>query len=69
MEWDWFPGPLDASILSDEAGPPGNPNFTGSFIGMCCQDMTGSGRPADFDAFFYRERDYSPDPKERSLPW
>jgi len=68
-EWDWLTGPLDASILSDEAGPPGNPNFTGSFIGMCCQDMTGSGHPADFDAFFYRERDYCPDPKECSLPW
>jgi xylan 1,4-beta-xylosidase len=61
-EWQWLPGPLDASILSDEASAPGNPNFTGAFVGMCCQDMTGSRRAADFDYFEYRERDYSIDP-------
>jgi xylan 1,4-beta-xylosidase len=61
-EWRWFPGPLDASILSDEAGPPGNPNFTGAFVGMCCQDLAGTRRPADFDYFVYRERDYRADP-------
>ena len=43
--WRWLPGPFDASILSDEAGPPGNPNFTGAFVGMCCQDLAGT-RPA-----------------------
>jgi xylan 1,4-beta-xylosidase len=62
-EWQWLPGPLDASILSDEAGPPGYPNFTGAFVGMCCQDLAGTRCPADFDYFEYRERDYLPDPK------
>ena len=49
---------LDASILSDEAGPPLNPNFTGAFVGMCCQDLAGTRRPADFEYFDYREREY-----------
>jgi len=58
QDWCWLPGPLDASILSDEAGPPGNPNFTGAFVGMCCQDVAGTRRPADFDYFEYQERSY-----------
>jgi xylan 1,4-beta-xylosidase len=61
-EWRRLPGPLDASILSDEASQPGNPNFTGAFVGVCCQDMAGTGRPADFDYFEYRERPYVADP-------
>jgi len=61
--WHWLPGPLDAAILSDEAGPAGNPNFTGAFVGMCCQDLSGSGHPADFDSFQYHERRFVPDPR------
>jgi xylan 1,4-beta-xylosidase len=57
-DWRWFPGPLDASILSDEAAAPGTPNFTGAFVGVCCQDLAGTGKHADFDWFEYRERDY-----------
>ena len=56
-EWSWTPQ-LDASILSDEAGPPFYPNFTGAFVGMCCQDLAGTRRPADFEFFDYREREY-----------
>ena len=52
--------PLSGSILSDEATAPGQPNFTGAFIGMACQDMSGAGLPADFDYFEYREREYQP---------
>ena len=63
-EWHRFPGPLDASILSDEAAAPGTPNFTGAFVGVCCQDLSGTGRPADFDWFEYRERIYLADPFE-----
>ncbi len=63
-EWQWLPGPLDASILSDEAAPPGTPNFTGAFVGMCCQDLAGTRRAADFDWFVYRERSYRADPFE-----
>ena len=61
-DWQWFPQQLDASILSDEAGPPGNPNFTGAFVGMCCQDLSGSCRSADFDYFYYREREFRANP-------
>ena len=61
-EWSRLPGPLDASILSDEAAPPGTPNFTGAFVGVCCQDLAGTCRPADFDYFVYRERSYRAEP-------
>jgi len=60
--WTWLPEVFDASILSDEASAPGLPNFTGAFVGMACQDMAGAARPADFDWFAYRERDYVADP-------
>jgi xylan 1,4-beta-xylosidase len=60
--WSRLPGPLDASILSDEAAPPGTPNFTGTFVGICCQDLAGTCRPADFDHFVYRERSYRAKP-------
>jgi xylan 1,4-beta-xylosidase len=62
QDWNWLPEQFDASILSDEAAAPGSPNFTGAFVGMCCQDMAGTTRPADFDYFEYRERDFLPDP-------
>ncbi|MEJ0043352.1 MAG: glycoside hydrolase family 43 protein [Rhizomicrobium sp.] len=57
-DWLRLPETFDASILSDEATAPGNPNFTGAFVGMACQDTSGAAHPADFDYFFYRERDY-----------
>jgi xylan 1,4-beta-xylosidase len=56
--WNWLPELFDASILSDEATAPGAPNFTGAFVGMACQDVSGTAHPADFDFFEYRERDY-----------
>ena len=47
-------GPVfDASILSDEACLEGW--FTGAMVGICCQDLTGSGAYADFDWFTYQE--------------
>jgi xylan 1,4-beta-xylosidase len=61
-DWRWIPDIFDASILSDEAAPPGTPNFTGAFVGMACQDLEGAGRAADFDWFAYRERPYQPRP-------
>ena len=60
--WTKLPGPLDASVLSDEAAAPGTPNFTGAFVGICCQDHSGTRHPADFDYFEYRERGYLADP-------
>jgi xylan 1,4-beta-xylosidase len=61
-EWTWIPQQFDASILSDEATAPGLPNFTGAFVGMACQDMSGARRPADFDWVEYVERAYRVDP-------
>jgi len=58
--WIRLPQTFDASILSDEATAPGNPNFTGAFVGMAAQDLAGTGHPADFDYFEYRERNYRP---------
>ena len=37
---------LDASILSDDYGS--HWGFTGTFIALACQDMTGAGLPANF---------------------
>ncbi|MEP7005865.1 MAG: family 43 glycosylhydrolase, partial [Sphingomonas bacterium] len=59
-DWTWLPEQFDASILSDEATAPGQPNFTGAFVGMACQDLAGSGQPADFDWFEYCEREFQP---------
>lgn len=56
--WTRLPHVFDASVVSDEAGPPTLPNFTGSFVGVCCQDGAGTGQPADFEFFEYCERDY-----------
>ena len=61
-DWIWMPQVFDASILSDEATAPGLPNFTGAFVGMACQDMSGAARHADFDYFEYRERPYRASP-------
>lgn len=50
---DWQPvgGMLDASNLSDDfAG-----GFTGTFLGLCCQDLSGRGAYAEFDYFTYTE--------------
>jgi xylan 1,4-beta-xylosidase len=58
--WCLLPQQFDASVLSDEAAAPGTPNFTGAFVGMACQDMAGTARPADFDWFVYKARDYRP---------
>lgn len=46
---------LDASTLSDEACQEGW--FTGSFAGICCQDLTGFRQHADFDYFEYYNRE------------
>ncbi|MEM9301757.1 MAG: glycoside hydrolase family 43 protein [Pseudomonadota bacterium] len=45
---------LDYSVLCDEAGKGEGANFTGTFLGVCCQDLTGQQHPADFDRFSYR---------------
>ncbi|WP_320128517.1 glycoside hydrolase family 43 protein [uncultured Sphaerochaeta sp.] len=53
-EDDWMKlGPsLDASFLSDEAVE--GAGYTGMMIGLCAQDLTGSGMYADFTQFSYK---------------
>ncbi|WP_338533654.1 glycoside hydrolase family 43 protein [Paenibacillus peoriae] len=52
----WIPiGPvMDASTLSDDFS--NGMGFTGAFVGICCQDMSGNDKHADFDWFEYVER-------------
>ena len=52
---DWYAAgwEQDASILSDENALPCG--FTGNFIGMACQDLSGMRKHADFSWFEYRE--------------
>jgi xylan 1,4-beta-xylosidase len=52
--WTDLPFELDAGVLSDEAGKGEGAQFTGAFVGMCCQDLAGTRRPADFSWFSYR---------------
>jgi xylan 1,4-beta-xylosidase len=58
-QWQKIGPLLDGSILSDEyvEGSPGpfRACFTGAFVGLCCQDLSGRGIHADFDWFEYRE--------------
>lgn len=51
---DWTPiGPtLNATILSDDHYHLG---FTGAFVGLCCQDLSGQHLHADFARFLYQE--------------
>ncbi|MEL6672478.1 MAG: glycoside hydrolase family 43 protein [Bacteroidota bacterium] len=48
---------LDGSILSDDYVREGSaryrPAFTGAFVGICCQDLTGNQGYADFEYFAY----------------
>jgi xylan 1,4-beta-xylosidase len=57
-DWRWLPQQFDASILSDECLAPGQAHFTGAFIGMACQDLSGTTKHADFDFFEYTERNF-----------
>ena len=45
---------VNAGFLSDEACNEGW--FTGAMIGICCQDLTGFGKYADFDYFEVTEK-------------
>tara|TARA_R110002049_G_scaffold308910_2_gene514841 strand:- start:16013 stop:17605 length:1593 start_codon:yes stop_codon:yes gene_type:complete len=49
---------LDASILSDDyvkGTKKERPFFTGSFVGVCCQDLAMNRHHADFEWFEYKE--------------
>ena len=49
---------MDASILSDDYPETKNQGkFTGAFVGLCCQDLSGQRTPAYFDYFEYVEQE------------
>lgn len=50
--WQNIGPACDATKLSDDYGPE---SFTGAFIGLCVQDLSGQRKHADFDWFEYRE--------------
>jgi xylan 1,4-beta-xylosidase len=58
-KWIKIGQPLDGSILSDDYVSDDNgryrPAFTGAFVGLCCQDLSGQRQYADFDFFEYQE--------------
>ena len=60
-QWEKVGQVLDASILSDDYVRDGDnryrPAFTGAFVGMCCQDLTGNKLAAYFDWFNYQENE------------
>lgn len=55
IDSEWKPvGPvIHIAHLSDDIATP--LRFTGTFIGVCVQDLSGTRRHADFDYFIYRE--------------
>jgi len=56
-KWSRLPFSLDYSVLSDEVGEGGSDaNFTGAFVGICCQDLSGQQHPAFFKYFDYQEK-------------
>ncbi|MDO3408945.1 glycoside hydrolase family 43 protein [Saccharibacillus sp. CPCC 101409] len=65
-ESDWKPvgQPVDILHLSDECAVP--LRFTGTFIGLCAQDLDGTRKAADFDYFEYRELQGETDESSRS---
>jgi xylan 1,4-beta-xylosidase len=56
INWQKMPVTLNYSLISDEAGKGEGGSFTGAFVGMACQDLSGQDCPADFDYFHYTER-------------
>jgi xylan 1,4-beta-xylosidase len=56
-DWKQLGPTYDYSTLSDEFEAfGGDAHFTGSFVGICCQDLSGRKKVADFDYFEYKER-------------
>lgn len=58
-EWMTYGPVLDGSILSDDYVREGSDTyqaaFTGSFVGLCCQDLSGRKISAHFQSFNYQE--------------
>ncbi|HEX7712574.1 MAG TPA: glycoside hydrolase family 43 protein [Bacillota bacterium] len=56
-QWLQVGGNFDYSRISDEG--INKLAFTGAMIGICCQDLSGMRKHADFDYFEYIERDFA----------
>ncbi|MCI4667788.1 MAG: glycoside hydrolase family 43 protein [Bacteroidia bacterium] len=58
-EYHPIKGVFDASILSDDYVRDGSiryrPAFTGAFVGIACQDLSGQGKTANFFSLKYEE--------------
>ena len=54
--WSAIGPVLDASVLSDEGGRGAHANFTGAFVGMAAQDVSGQALHADFAYLDYVNR-------------
>jgi xylan 1,4-beta-xylosidase len=54
--WSEIPAEIDGGVLGDEAGKGEGANFTGTFVGVCCHDVSGARKHADFDYFAYRPK-------------
>ncbi|WP_338786546.1 glycoside hydrolase family 43 protein [Metabacillus sp. FJAT-53654] len=52
-KWNKIGSVIDICHLSDEYGD--YIRFTGTFIGLCVQDLSGSKKQADFEYFIYKE--------------
>ncbi|MEM5947612.1 glycoside hydrolase family 43 protein [Spirochaetia bacterium 38H-sp] len=53
LKWQRIEHSFESWKLSDDYVEP--MGFTGMFVGMACQDLTGRKRYADFEYFLYRE--------------
>ena len=60
IQWRDIQTVLDYGVLADEAGMEAGEHFTGTFVGLCCNDLTGMRKHADFDRFSYRGLDQAP---------
>lgn len=52
-QWSHIGDVYDMRVLSDEHSDCSH--FTGAFVGLCCQDLSGLEKYADFDYFDYQE--------------
>jgi xylan 1,4-beta-xylosidase len=55
IEWTTVDQVFDATMLGDWVSP--HSNFTGTFWGVCCQDLSDRSAWADFDCFDYQPLD------------
>lgn len=56
-DWQNIGPTLNAAVLSDEGGRGEHASFTGNFVGMACQDVTGRAKTAEFAHFLYSGED------------